>query len=118
MGSIANSTSFTLSETTQEAPTAAKKGNRYTCCPWTLCLHTDPEGRECLGLINCGTAPDHFKDTHGISNIAREVELVCVWQGCGCRVKRHNYIRHIREHHLNHDRVDAHANQPVVHLGG
>ncbi|KAI6143981.1 hypothetical protein BKA82DRAFT_1008850 [Pisolithus tinctorius] len=116
-GSIANSTSHTLSKAPQETPTAEKQVNQYTSCPWTFCLYTDPEGRECLEFINCGTAPDHFKDTHGISNIARDVELVCVWQGCGVRVIRHNYIRHIREHHLHHDRVDAHANQPVVRWG-
>ncbi|KIK24453.1 hypothetical protein PISMIDRAFT_410144 [Pisolithus microcarpus 441] len=118
---VANSTSYTLSEAIQEAPASDNQTttqNQYTCCPWTFCLYTDPEGRECLELINCSTVPDHFKDKHGIANLARGVELVCVWQGCGCRVIRHNYIRHIREHHLRHARGVAHANQPVVHLGG
>ncbi|KAI6111236.1 hypothetical protein F5141DRAFT_1063559 [Pisolithus sp. B1] len=52
------STSDTSSEAIQEAPASDKQ-----------------TGWECLELINCGTAPDHFKDKHGIINLAREVEL-------------------------------------------
>lgn len=92
--------------------------NQNTCCPWTSCLHTDPDGWECLDPIDCGTAPNHFKDKHGIANMGREVELVCAWQGCGCQVTRHNYIRHICGYHLKHDRVVGHANQRVIRLGG
>ncbi|KAI6124026.1 hypothetical protein EDD16DRAFT_1517700 [Pisolithus croceorrhizus] len=51
-------TSDTSSEAIQEAPASDKQ-----------------TGWECLELINCGTAPDHFKDKHGIINLAREVEL-------------------------------------------
>ncbi|KAI6111241.1 hypothetical protein F5141DRAFT_1202915 [Pisolithus sp. B1] len=76
IGPILNSTSNTLSEAIQEAPASGKR--MYTCCPWTLCLHTDPEGWECLELINCGTAPDHFKIQHGITNMGREIEIVCI----------------------------------------
>ncbi|KAI6140427.1 hypothetical protein BKA82DRAFT_1008842 [Pisolithus tinctorius] len=112
IGSIANSTSHTI----QEAFTVDVQTNQYSSCPKTLCLYTDPQGCECLEPINCGTAPDHFKNKHGIRNMGREVELICVWQNCGCRVIRHNYIRHIREHHLQHDRVFAHTNQHVIHL--
>ncbi|KAI6046768.1 hypothetical protein EDC04DRAFT_1248615 [Pisolithus marmoratus] len=115
---IANSTSHTLTEAIEERRTSDTQTNKYTCCPWTFCLNTDPEGWECLELINCDTAPDHFKNKHGITNMGREVELVCVWQGCGRQVIRHNYIRHIREHHLQHHRELAHANQAVVRMGG
>ncbi|KAI6017541.1 hypothetical protein BKA83DRAFT_4320912 [Pisolithus microcarpus] len=111
---VVSSTSNTLTNATQEAPASGKRLNQYTCCPWTLCLHTDLQGWECLDLINCGTAPDHFKNQHGITNMSREVELVCVWQGCGCQVTRHNYVRHVREHHLGHDRVSAHTSQPAL----
>ncbi|KAI6111237.1 hypothetical protein F5141DRAFT_1202911 [Pisolithus sp. B1] len=115
--------SHTLSKAIQEPPVShqqvlLKLQSQYTCCPWTFCLYTDPEGWECLEPVDCGTAPGHFKDKHSITNLSRKVELVCMWQGCGCRVIRHNYIRHIREHHLGHDRVVAHANQPLIRLGG
>ncbi|KAI6017096.1 hypothetical protein EDC04DRAFT_2608141 [Pisolithus marmoratus] len=66
----------TLSEGVQETPMADRQTSQYTNCPWTLCLYTDPEGWECVVPINCGTAPDHFKDTHDIANLARDVELV------------------------------------------
>ncbi|KAI6046774.1 hypothetical protein EDC04DRAFT_2597882 [Pisolithus marmoratus] len=62
VSSVANSMSHPLTEDVQEAPMADRQINQYTSCPWTLCLHTSPEGWECLELINCGTAPDHFKD--------------------------------------------------------
>ncbi|KAI6017539.1 hypothetical protein BKA83DRAFT_4120687 [Pisolithus microcarpus] len=81
---VANSTSYTLSEAIQEAPASDNQTttqNQYTCCPWTFCLYTDPEGRECLELINCSTVPDHFKDKHGIANLARGVELVYMLGG-------------------------------------
>ncbi|KAI6141544.1 hypothetical protein EDD17DRAFT_1902512, partial [Pisolithus thermaeus] len=98
-------TSDTSSEAIQEVPASDKQTSQYTCCPWNFCLYTDPQGWECLELINCGSAPDHFKNKHGIINLAREVELICMWQGCGRRIIRHNYIRHVREHHLGHDRA-------------
>ncbi|KAI6011158.1 hypothetical protein BKA83DRAFT_4132331 [Pisolithus microcarpus] len=53
------STSKTLMNSTQEAPASGKR-----------------LGWECLDLINCGTAPYHFKNQHGITNMGREVELV------------------------------------------
>ncbi|KAI6147578.1 hypothetical protein EDD17DRAFT_1514453 [Pisolithus thermaeus] len=74
MGSGVNSTSYTLTKATQEVPALDRQ--TYTCCPWTLCLFTHPEGSECLEPINCGNAPNHFKNKHGIVNMGREVKLV------------------------------------------
>ncbi|KIK12262.1 hypothetical protein PISMIDRAFT_458145 [Pisolithus microcarpus 441] len=118
IGPGTSSTSHTLTNATQEAPASDRRTSRYASCPWTLCLYTDPEGCECLDPIDCGTAPSHFKNKHGIANMGREVELVCAWQSCGCQVTRHNYIRHIRGYHLKHDRVVGHANQSVIRRGG
>ncbi|KAI6046761.1 hypothetical protein EDC04DRAFT_2597870 [Pisolithus marmoratus] len=73
---VASSTSRTLTKATQEAATLEKRTNQYTCCPSTVCLYTDPNGQECLELINCGTTPNHFKNRHGITNMGREVKLV------------------------------------------
>ncbi|KAI6101225.1 hypothetical protein F5141DRAFT_288762 [Pisolithus sp. B1] len=115
--SIANSTYDTLGYVVQRTPTTATRVNRYASCPFTLCLYTDPNGGECWEPINCGSASAHFSDVHGIVNLAREVQLVCMWQGCGSGVSRHNYIRHVREHHLGHGRIVAHADQ-VIRLGG
>ncbi|KAI6097317.1 hypothetical protein EV401DRAFT_2202655, partial [Pisolithus croceorrhizus] len=95
IGPAASSTSHTLTEATQEASALDRRTDQYACCSWTLCLYTDPGGRECLEPIDCGTAPNHFKNKHGIANMGREVKLVCMWQSCGCRVTRHNYIRHV-----------------------
>lgn len=118
ISSTVNSTYNTLGNAVPQTPTTDRRANRYTNCPTTLCLYTNPDGWECLELINCGDASDHFRDVHGIVGLAREVRLVCKWQGCGSGVSRHNYIRHIREYHLRHDRVAGHANQVVVRLGG
>ncbi|KAI6110924.1 hypothetical protein EDD16DRAFT_1522022 [Pisolithus croceorrhizus] len=76
VGSGVNSTPHTLPKVTREAPALDRQTNPYTCCPWTLCLYTDPEGRECLEPIDCGAAPNHFKNKHGITNMGREVKLV------------------------------------------
>ncbi|KAI6110921.1 hypothetical protein EDD16DRAFT_1522020 [Pisolithus croceorrhizus] len=79
IGSGVNSTPHTLPKATQKAPALDKQLSRYTCCPWTLCLYTDPEGRESLEPIDCSTAPNHFKNKHGIANMNHEVKL---HQGC------------------------------------
>ncbi|KAI6147588.1 hypothetical protein EDD17DRAFT_75343 [Pisolithus thermaeus] len=93
VGPGASSTSHTLTKATREAPELDRRANLYTCCPWTLCLYTDPEGSECLEPIDCGTASNHFKNKHGIANMGREIKLVCAWQNCGCQVTRHNNCR-------------------------
>lgn len=115
--SIVNSTYNTSSYTVPQTATTVRRVNRYASCPSTLCLYTDPDGGECWEPINCGSVSGHFSEVHGIVKLARKVQLVCLWQGCGSGVSRHNYIRHIREHHLGHDRIVAHADQ-VIRFGG
>ncbi|KAI6044436.1 hypothetical protein EDC04DRAFT_368129 [Pisolithus marmoratus] len=101
---------LTLSDAMQETPVGVKQvkaQNDYTNCPYIPCRYTDIKGRECSQRINCGCVPDHFKE-HNIKNLGRKHPLICGWQGCGRTIKRHNYVRHVRECHLNHDRFSAH----------
>ncbi|KAI5984124.1 hypothetical protein F5J12DRAFT_787655 [Pisolithus orientalis] len=69
-----------------------------------LCLYDLGDGNECLDFITCGTAPGHFSAVHGVKGMARNVEITCGWQDCGSLVKRHNFMRHVREIHLGHGR--------------
>ncbi|KAI6010871.1 hypothetical protein F5J12DRAFT_781844 [Pisolithus orientalis] len=84
ISSTVNSTYNTLGNAVPQTPTTDRRANRYTNCPTTLCLYTNPDGWECLELINCGDASDHFRDVHRIVGLAREVRLVfsrCSWKG-------------------------------------
>ncbi|KAI6110806.1 hypothetical protein EDD16DRAFT_1555826 [Pisolithus croceorrhizus] len=99
---------------TPATPTAGKQHTKYDDCPSTLCLQTDTEGYECCEYLNCAEVPEHFKRAHGIDNLPRDRLLVCNWQGCGSQVIRHNYVRHIRECHLKHDRTLGHENQVLI----
>ncbi|KAI6001205.1 hypothetical protein EDD15DRAFT_2516408 [Pisolithus albus] len=67
----------------------------------TTVRRVDPDGRERWEPINCDSGSGHFSEVHGIVNLTRK--------GCGSGLYRHNYIRHIWEHHLGHDRTVAHA---------
>lgn len=82
--------------------------DEYSTCPAIRCLCTGSDGRECLQYINCGVVPAHFKDAHNIKHLTRRRLLDCTWRGCGRRVSRHNYVRHIRERHLEHGRKSVH----------
>ncbi|KAI6046764.1 hypothetical protein EDC04DRAFT_2597872 [Pisolithus marmoratus] len=75
IGSVTTSTSHTLTNAAQEVPALNKQANQYTSCPSTLCLYTDPEGWECLELINCGTAADHFKDAKSSDTITSDTSV-------------------------------------------
>ncbi|KAI6024581.1 hypothetical protein EDC04DRAFT_2723628 [Pisolithus marmoratus] len=85
--------------------------NDYANCPYTLCLHTLDGGWECLEPITCSIFPGHFKNQHGIRDLGRSVTIHCRWQGCGQMVTRNNFIRHVRELHLRHDRTSGHATE-------
>ncbi|KAI6027102.1 hypothetical protein EDC04DRAFT_3092077 [Pisolithus marmoratus] len=89
--------------------TANNQVNQYNNCPFQLCFYNQ-DGNECWELITCGTAPEHFSAVHGIRRMARGVEITCGWQGCECLIRRHNFIRHIREVHLGHGRRVNHQN--------
>ncbi|KAI6106719.1 hypothetical protein EDD16DRAFT_1627948 [Pisolithus croceorrhizus] len=96
--------------TVQETLPPSSRVNKYDCCSSIPCLCMGPGGGECSQLINCGGVPDHLRDVHGIINLARGHPLDCTWRDCGCRVTRHNYVRHVRECHLQHNRNATHKN--------
>ncbi|KAI6044434.1 hypothetical protein EDC04DRAFT_3106200 [Pisolithus marmoratus] len=104
-------TPVTLNNAIQETLMTGNQINKYASCPSTPCLWTDGKGRECLEPISCSTVPEHSRDVHSIKDLKRDYPLDCTWRGCGRRVMRHNYVRHVRECHLKHDRVSAHNNQ-------
>ncbi|KAI6014051.1 hypothetical protein BKA83DRAFT_2187752 [Pisolithus microcarpus] len=101
------------SVTLEDAPAQVTPSTEKHVC--AICLtyraHYNPvhlehagEGQECRKAVTCAEVPDHFKRVHGIEKMPRVCRLVCNWQGCGNKVTRHNYVRHVRECHLKHDR--------------
>ncbi|KAF8423197.1 hypothetical protein L210DRAFT_831292, partial [Boletus edulis BED1] len=58
----------------------------------------------------CGTqitrknVPAHFQRFHGIRKMKQDVLVCCQWEGCHKRLRRKNFVRHIREHHMGHPR--------------
>ncbi|KAI6151063.1 hypothetical protein BKA82DRAFT_26665 [Pisolithus tinctorius] len=75
--------------------------SRYEECPSVPCGCRNSSGMRCNVLVNCGSAPDHFR-LHGIRDLNRSAPITCPW--CGEQVKRNNAVRHIREVHLGHGR--------------
>ncbi|KAI6038282.1 hypothetical protein EDC04DRAFT_2005521 [Pisolithus marmoratus] len=76
--------------------------NQFASCPPRPCLYIR-NGHLCGEPIMCGTVPGHFSAMHSIKG-PRSVKIVCQWQSCGSEVQRHNFVRHIREKHLEHKR--------------
>ncbi|KIM55903.1 hypothetical protein SCLCIDRAFT_29964 [Scleroderma citrinum Foug A] len=79
----------------------------YTECPSTFCLWFSG-GLPCHALIDCGSAPEHFK-SHGIKGMTRAEDVPCLWSGCERIIERHNFMRHVREAHLGHKRGVGHV---------
>lgn len=110
-------TSVTLEDAPAQVTPSTEKHNtqaKYVDCPSTLCLQTDSKGQECRKAVTCAEVPDHFKRVHGIEKMPRVCRLVCNWQGCGNKVTRHNYVRHVRECYLKHDRALGHESQVLM----
>ncbi|KAG6370577.1 hypothetical protein JVT61DRAFT_11373 [Boletus reticuloceps] len=69
-------------------------------CRWTESGNT--EG--CDTQITWENVPAHFQRFHGIRKMKKDALIQCQWEGCHKRLKRKNFVRHIREHHLGHRR--------------
>ncbi|KIM54048.1 hypothetical protein SCLCIDRAFT_1222264 [Scleroderma citrinum Foug A] len=41
---------------------------------------------------------------HKIKGMKRKVKIRCHWDDCQCTLVRHNFVRHIREAHLDSER--------------
>ncbi|KAI6027116.1 hypothetical protein EDC04DRAFT_3092090 [Pisolithus marmoratus] len=77
--------------------------NQFINCHSHLCLCIQ-NGNACVESITCGTVPEHFRAMHSIKGLPRDFMILCEWQNCGSKIRRHNFVRHIREKHLGHER--------------
>lgn len=87
----------TYSQTNQNR----KHASDYKGCPSTRCGYSTPK---CNAPIDCGNASEHLRVKHGVRDIGRSEHITCGWEGCGQSVLRNNFLRHIREVHLEHTR--------------
>lgn len=70
-----------------------------------LCQYRDPHGALCLQYITHATVSTHFANCHGVKAMSRGQLIACQWDGCvNKHVRRHSFVRHIREKHLGHTR--------------
>lgn len=73
-----------------------------------LCQYQDRDGGLCMTEITHATVSNHFATCHGIKAMSRGQPITCRWVGCVNRgLKRHNFVRHIREKHLGQTRGSA-----------
>lgn len=75
----------------------------YAKCPRMRCLRVSANGTPCLRMITCATVSEHFA-SHGVKGKSRREDIPCNWMRCLKLLKRHNFVRHIREKHLGHMR--------------
>ncbi|KAF8423190.1 hypothetical protein L210DRAFT_3570449 [Boletus edulis BED1] len=45
-----------------------------------------------------------FPEISRYQEMKEDVLVCCQWDGCHKRLRRKNFVRHIREHHLGHPR--------------
>ncbi|KAI6118050.1 hypothetical protein F5141DRAFT_1095866 [Pisolithus sp. B1] len=72
-----------------------------------ICQYGIGDGRSCSRLITYASVSTHFAACHNVRALSRQVVVVCQWNGCGQSVRRHSFIRHIRERHLGLPRGSA-----------
>ena len=77
----------------------------HSCLAVVPCQWTGEDNSEtCSAQIACKRVPTHFGDTHGIRKLGRNTMVGCMWKGCLKCIKRKNFVRHVRERHLDHSR--------------
>ncbi|KAI6009688.1 hypothetical protein EDC04DRAFT_852208 [Pisolithus marmoratus] len=89
-------------EPPQAANNPTKVQNQSNCYSHP-CLHVQ-NGNVCEESITYGTVPEHFRAMHNIKDLPRDFVIFCAWQNCQSKVRRHNFVRHVREKHLGHER--------------
>ncbi|KAI5980925.1 hypothetical protein EDC04DRAFT_2058537 [Pisolithus marmoratus] len=102
-GSVPADISYLLAGTVGSLQKENSQASKHNNCPPRMCSY-DQGGNECGQLITCGTVPEHFSTVH-IKNFAHNIRIACMWRGCGHIVARKNFVRHIREAHLGHERT-------------
>lgn len=99
-----SSVTHTPDNTTRETELGQAEDALYAKCPPAECRYPGVQGKKfCSEKINCATISDHFI-SHGIENKSRKRVIHCEWNGCGKRVTRCAFVRHIREAHFAHKR--------------
>ncbi|KAI6151068.1 hypothetical protein BKA82DRAFT_26662 [Pisolithus tinctorius] len=83
----------------------------YAKCPRMRCLRVSANGTQCLRMITCATVSEHFA-SHGVKGKSRTEYIPCNWMRCRKLLKRHNFVRHIREKHLGHIRGSSLHSSP------
>ena len=77
----------------------------HSCLATMPCQWPGEDNSQTRGAqIACKRIPAHFGDTHGIRKLGRNTMVGCMWKGCLKRLKRKNFVRHVRERHLDHAR--------------
>ncbi|KAL4061681.1 hypothetical protein V8B97DRAFT_2102705 [Scleroderma yunnanense] len=76
----------------------------HTCDFYRPCRCPSSHDGFCGETISCNTVAAHFRDRHGIVDLPRKGHVVCSWHGCSKQISRHNFVRHVREKHLCHQR--------------
>ncbi|KAF8552551.1 hypothetical protein OG21DRAFT_1511354, partial [Imleria badia] len=73
-------------------------------CQWT----GEGSFKVCGSEITSSSVLVHLRDTHGIKKLTEDTLIYCGWEGCPKRVRRKNFVRHVRERHLGHLRAKKH----------
>ncbi|KAI6124617.1 hypothetical protein EV401DRAFT_1172067 [Pisolithus croceorrhizus] len=100
--------SFTLGGAARQTTTVDNQVNNSVGRLSFRCFYRRADGAACLDWIEYCDVPEHFKEVHNIRNLGRSFPLFCEWEGCGRKVTRHNFVRHVREHHFKQGRTSAH----------
>lgn len=76
---------------------------------FVLCEFPNSNGTSgsCGEVISHATISTHFAYVHGVRDMCRQAVIACDWGGCKRHVRRHSFLRHIREAHLGHTRKKA-----------
>ncbi|KAI9460380.1 hypothetical protein HD554DRAFT_2133395 [Boletus coccyginus] len=81
--------------------------NFHSCLATRLCRWTGvDDSNACNAQITCSNVPIHFRNTHGVRKMNESDPISCQWDGCHRRFIRKNFVRHIRERHLDHPRKE------------
>ena len=82
----------------------SKQRHSGPCHTSVNCLYQDVhDPLPCFQIITCDDVSAHMTRTHGFK-MSRNVRIDCPWNGCALTIAGHNFIRHIREVHLGHER--------------
>lgn len=74
---------------------------------FVLCQYPNSNGTSCGEVISHATISAHFASLHGVKAMSRQAVVACRWGGCERHVRRHSFLRHIREAHLGLTRKKA-----------